>query len=87
VLIAAENMLYSYDYKGNFKLLKPLEDRVEIVGSFVVSGGSNEHFSHPVIKDGRLYIRHENSLLVYNISKTDNKIVGSGMPTMLKGRS
>ena len=76
VLIAAENMLYSYDVNGNFKLLKPMEDRVEIVGSFAVPGGSNMHFSHPVIKDGRLYIRHDNSLLVYNISKTDIKIAG-----------
>jgi outer membrane protein assembly factor BamB len=69
VLIAADNLLYSYDVNGNFQLLKPLDDHVEVVGSFKVTGGSNEHFSHQVIKDGRLYIRHENSLFVYNISK------------------
>jgi outer membrane protein assembly factor BamB len=68
VLIAAEDLIYSYDVNGNFKLLKALDDRMQIMGSFRVTGGSNEHFSHPVIRDGRLYIRHENSLFVYNIS-------------------
>lgn len=76
VLITSENLLYSYDVKGNFQLLQPLDDHVEIVGSFKVTGGSNEHFSHPVIKAGRLYIRHENSLFVYNISKPEVKIAG-----------
>lgn len=69
ILISAEHLLYSYDWKGNFSLLKPCEDRVEAVGSFRIRGGNPEHFSHPVIKDGRLYVRHDNSLFVYNISK------------------
>ena len=68
VLIAAGNLLYSYDVNGSFKLIKPLDDRLEVVGSFRVASGSNEHFSHPVIKDGRLYIRHDNSLFAYKIS-------------------
>ncbi len=69
VLIAADDLIYSYDVNGNFKLLKALDDRMQILGSFRVPGGSNEHFSHPVIRDGRLYIRHENSLFVYDISR------------------
>ncbi len=69
ILISAENLLYSYDINGYVSLLKPLADRVETVGSFRVPGGSNEHFSPPVINDGKLYIRHENSLIVYNISR------------------
>ena len=38
-------------------------------GSFKVKGGTKMHFSHPVIKDGKLYIRHDNSLFVYDIAK------------------
>lgn len=67
-IIAADKMLYCYDFDGKFYLLKPLADRFEHCGSFVVRGGSEEHCSHPVIKDGRLYIRHDNSLFVYQVS-------------------
>jgi outer membrane protein assembly factor BamB len=68
VIISADNLLYCYDYVGNITLLKPMENRFEIVGSFKIKGGTAEHFSHPVIKDGRLYVRHDNSLFIYNIS-------------------
>jgi len=66
---ADKNNLYLYGDKGDFSLLKPTEIGFEKCGSFKVSGGSKIHCSHPVIDDGRLYIRHDNSLFVYNISK------------------
>jgi outer membrane protein assembly factor BamB len=71
-LISAENLLYCYDMAGNFSLEKPLDNRFEKVGSFKVMGGTENHCSHPVINDGKLYIRHDNSLFVYNISKKVN---------------
>jgi outer membrane protein assembly factor BamB len=68
-LISAENLLYCYDMEGKFSLVKPLENKFETVGSFEVLGGTKDHCSHPVIKDGKLYIRHDNSLFAYNIAK------------------
>ena len=68
-VISAENLIYSYDIRGNFRLLKPVENGFEKLGSFRVKGGSGLHCSHPVIQDGRLYVRHDNSLFVYNIAK------------------
>jgi len=66
-IISAENLLYCYCYNGTFNLVSPMDKGFEKAGSFQVKGGSENHCSHPVIKDGRLYIRHDNSLFVYNI--------------------
>ena len=70
-VISAENLIYTYELRGGaVKLLKPIGNGVEKVGSFRILGGTVQlHCSHPVIKDGRLYIRHDNSLFVYDIAK------------------
>jgi outer membrane protein assembly factor BamB len=31
--------------------------------------GTDQHWAHPVIHDGRLYILHGNILMVYNIKR------------------
>lgn len=69
-LIAADGLLYSYSYGGDFKLLQYDETGFKTLGSFMVEGGiERQHCSHPVIKDGRLYVRHDNSLFVYDIAE------------------
>lgn len=69
-VISAENLLYCYELGGAFRLLKPTDKGFEKVGSFQVKGGNPKmHCSHPVINDGRLYVRHDNSLFVYDIAK------------------
>lgn len=70
-VISAENLLYCYELRGGkASLLKPTEKGFEKLGSFMVKGGTMQiHCSHPVIKDGKLYIRHDNSLFVYDITK------------------
>ena len=69
-LIAADNMIYSYDFQGDFSLLKHDETGFKTVSTFKIEGGiKNQHCAHPVINNGRLYIRHDNSLFVYNIAK------------------
>jgi len=70
IVLTADKMLYAYNFRGNFNLIKPSEKGMELVSSFKVHGGKeNEHCSFPVIHDGRLYIRHDNSLFVYDIKK------------------
>jgi len=67
-VISDQNLLYLYSDKGDFSLLKPTENRFEKVGYFKVQGGTKIHCSHPVINDDCLYVRHDNSLFVYDIS-------------------
>jgi outer membrane protein assembly factor BamB len=40
----------------------------DIRGRFSVPLGTNEHWAHPVIHHKKLYIRHGNALMVYNIA-------------------
>ncbi len=67
--IYADGMIYLYDEKGNFHLVDPGENSLKEVSSFRITRGTKEHFSHPVIANGTLYIRHGRSLMAYNIKQ------------------
>jgi outer membrane protein assembly factor BamB len=66
-LIYADNRFYSYNDNGDMKLIKFDNNKFAEVGKFKVNKGSKEHFSHPVIGNGVLYIRHGNALIAYAI--------------------
>ena len=66
-IIAANGMLYVYSAKGEMALVKPNPNRFELVSSFDVTLGTNQHWAHPVIHDGILYIRHGDVLMAYEI--------------------
>jgi hypothetical protein len=42
---------------------------MEVAGKFRMIKGAKEHFAHPVIHDGKLYMRHGNFLQAFNIKK------------------
>jgi len=65
----ADNMLYYYNQRGEMNLVKPDPVKSELVSTFKITAGTKEHFSHPVIKDGVLYIRRGITLLAYDIRK------------------
>ena len=66
-IIAADGMLYCYNNRGEMLLIKPNPDRFELTSSFRVTLGTNQHWAHPVIHDGVLYIRHGDALMAYKI--------------------
>jgi outer membrane protein assembly factor BamB len=68
-VIAADNMLYYYNQKGEMMLLSYNEGKISKVSSFKITKGTNQHFSHPVIHNGVLYQRHGNVLMAYDIRK------------------
>jgi outer membrane protein assembly factor BamB len=68
-IISADGMLYLYNEKGQVGLAKPAGAKIELVSSFKLTKGTKAHFSHPVICDGILYIRHGKSLLAYDIRR------------------
>ena len=68
--IEADGMIYLYDEKGNVHLVDPTGDELKEVSTFKVTRGTKEHFSHPVIGNGMLYIRHGKSLMAYDIRKS-----------------
>ncbi len=66
-VIAADGMLYVYAQDGKMYLVKPNAAAFESVSQFTISEGTNEHWAHPTIANGRLYIRHGDVLIVYDI--------------------
>lgn len=69
-IISAEGLLYCYEEKrGNIALVQPTPEAFKIISEFPVPKGTGPHWSHLVINKGKLYVRHEDALMVYDISK------------------
>jgi len=69
-IISADGMLYLYEEKrGNIALVNPSADSLKIISTFKVDAGAGPHWAHPAIYDGRLFIRHGDVLMIYNIKK------------------
>ncbi len=67
-VISADGMLYLFEEKtGHVALAKPDPTKLDIVSEFQVTKGEGPFWAHPVIKNGKLYIRHGSVLLVYKI--------------------
>lgn len=66
-VIYADDHLYCYADNGNVNLIKVSEPKMEVVSKFKIVKGTKEHFAHPVISNGVLYIRHGNALMAYEI--------------------
>lgn len=68
-IIAADGMIFCYDEKdGNVALVNADPAGFTILGTFQVPYGDGPHWSHPVIHEGMLYIRHGGALMVYDIN-------------------
>ena len=69
VTILADGKLFLYEERrGTLALAKP-GNRFEIISSFPIDFGTKEHWAHPVISDGVMYVRHGNSLAAFDIAK------------------
>ena len=69
VSIVADGMLYCYTDKGEMALVKPSPEKFDVVSKFPITKGTDQHWAHPVIYQGILYVRHGNSLMAYRIKK------------------
>jgi outer membrane protein assembly factor BamB len=69
-IIYADGMLYIIDEKnGNVGLLKPNPEKFDLVSTFKLTKGRGEFWAHPTIYDGKLYIRYNNDLMIFDIRK------------------
>lgn len=68
-IISADGMLYCYEESGQVLLLKADPTAYSQVSSFKVTLGTDQHWAHLVIKNGRLYVRHGDALMVYDIKR------------------
>ena len=67
-VIYADGMLYGYSEDGYVGLIRPTPERCEVVSRFKVPMGEGNHWAHPVVSGGRLYIRHGDALMCYDVA-------------------
>ncbi len=67
-LAFADNKIICYGNNGTVNLVSYSEDKMEITGKLKVKGGSGHHFSHPVLANGVMYIRHGDALMAYKVN-------------------
>ncbi len=69
-IIAADDMFYIYEEKsGKIGLLQPNPEKFDLKSSFKITEGNGPHWSHLSIYDGKLFVRHGEVLMVYDITK------------------
>ena len=69
-LTYADGRLYCLDEKGTMSLIGATNSKWDQVSSFrMPRGGKGLYWAHPVVYDGRLYVRHAEQLFVYDVRK------------------
>lgn len=69
-VIYADGLFYCYAEKdGEMALADGTPEKFSVISKFKVPLGTAQHWAHPVIADGKLYIRHNEALMVYDIRK------------------
>ena len=65
--VYADGLLYCYGDKGTLALVEMSSKGPKIISKFRITKGRKQHWAHPSISDGRLYVRHGDVLMVYDI--------------------
>ena len=67
VVIYADGMLYCYSDQGELALAEADPSGFKVVSKTKVTKGSEQHWAHPVIHEGVLYLRHGSALIAYKV--------------------
>jgi len=67
VIADGVGMLYCYSEKGEMALVKATPEKFDIVSQFPITLGTDQHWAHPVIYQGVLYVRHGDTLMAYKV--------------------
>lgn len=66
-IIAADGMLYIYSEKGEMAMVRPSPEKFDVVSKFNITLGTEQHWAHPVIYQGVLFVRHGDTLMAYKV--------------------
>ena len=67
VIADGDGMLYCYSERGEMALVRATPEKFDLVSQFPITLGTDQHWAHPVIHDGVLYVRHGNTLMAYKV--------------------
>ena len=68
-VIYADGMLYCYSERGELALVKADPSGFKVISKTRVTKGSEQHWAHPMIHDGVLYVRHGQALIAYRVKE------------------
>lgn len=66
-IIYTDDKFIVYGNNGTVNLVNYEQKQLEAAGQMKVNEGNGHHFSHPVVANGILYIRHGDALVAYGI--------------------
>jgi outer membrane protein assembly factor BamB len=67
-IISADGMLIMFEERsGTVALANPNPSKLDIVSEFKITRGEGPFWAHPAIRNGKMYIRHGEVLMVYQI--------------------
>lgn len=69
VVIAVNDKLIGYSEKGELFMATANPTSLTVISKTKVSLGAEQHWAHPVVDNGILYVRHGNVLIAYKISQ------------------
>jgi hypothetical protein len=67
VVIYADGKLICYSDRGELALVKASPEAFQVLSKTRVKLGSEQHWAHPMIHNGVLYLRHGQALIAYAI--------------------
>jgi outer membrane protein assembly factor BamB len=66
--VYADNRLYCFDERGQVGLLNATAGSLDVTGQFqLIADRVRDAWAHPVVHDGRLYLRYHDSLWCYDV--------------------
>lgn len=66
-VIFADGLLYIYSEKGELALAEPTPTGLKVISKTNITKGTEQHWAHPVIRNGVLYVRHGSALMAFRI--------------------
>ena len=67
VSIFADGLLIGYSQKGELFIAPATPAELKITGMTKITLGSDQHWAHPVLNEGVLYVRHGNSVMAFRV--------------------
>lgn len=67
VVVAADGLLYMYSERGELALADASSTSFNLRSTAKVTLGTAQHWAHPVIHNGVMYLRHGDSLIAYKV--------------------
>ena len=66
-IIYNDGLLYIYNDKGDMILAKATPEKFDIVSQFPITMGTEQHWAHPILYKGVMYVRHGNAVMAYKV--------------------